>query len=279
MNRFEAGKGFGYFQSHFQKPYQNVSPNIRIRLYMNTYQKIALAQVLAIICFLTSIHVSAQQPAELLLIDGKRLEVYQLDDSTYVPLQYNFDKNFFKKERINLKAARKQKMLYTTDFSTPKADSIPVVMKAGSLDREDVFSVTYPSGRESVYYAYDEPMGNVLQEVEMRAYVYGERDARAALAGKQWFYSGLAVGAISGYALRTSVVSFAVPPIFALAANIPIIHIKERYIADKSYQYNENYALGFERYARRKNTIEALKGSAIGTVLGIIAYSIIDNNR
>lgn len=246
---------------------------------MNAHQKIARTPILAIICFLISVCAFGQQSAELLLINGKRLEVYQLDDSTYVPLQYNFDKNFFKKERINFKAARKQKSLYTKDLSTPKAQAIPVVLKAGSIDREDVFSVTYPSGDEKVYYAFDEPMGDILQENEMRAYVYGERDARAALSGKGWFYGGLAVGAISGYALRTSVVSLAVPPVFALAANIPIIHIKERYIADKAYQYNENYALGFEKYARGKNTIEALKGSAIGTVLGIVAYAIIDNNR
>ena len=273
MNRFEAGKRIGSISKITLKLFK------RILLYMNTHQKIARVQVLAIICFLFSVQACAQQPAELLLINGKRLEVYQLNDTAYVPLQYNFDKNFFKKERINQKAARKKDILFTGDFSTKKAESIPVVMKAGSLDREDVFSVTYPSGIEKVYYAYDEPLGNVFQENEMRAYVYGERDARAALSGKVWFYSGLAIGAVSGYALKTSVVSFAVPPVFALAANIPIIHIKERYIADKSYQYNENYARGFERYARGKNTIEALKGSAIGTVLGIIAYSIIDNNR
>ena len=246
---------------------------------MNNHQKIARSPFLGIIFFLISVSAFGQQPAELLLMNGKRLEVFQLDDSTYVPLQYDFDKNFFKKERLNLKAARKQKMLYTGDFSTPKAQSIPVVMKAGSMDRDDVFSVKYPSGREKVYYFYDEPLGNSLQENEMRAYVYGERDARAALSGKAWFYSGLAVGIISGYALKTSVLSLAVPPVFALAANIPIIHIKERYIADRTYQYNENYALGFERYARGKNTIQALKGSAIGIALGIVAYAIIDNNK
>src|SRR5690554_5693433 len=249
------------------------------KLNINIYLRMARVQIVSIIGCLISLQIYAQQPAELLLINGKRLEVYQLDDSTYVPLQYNFDKNFFKKERIKQKAARKQKILYTTDFTTPRSQKIPVVMKVGYLDREDVFSVTYPSGSEKVYYAYDEAMGNVFQVDEMRAYVYGERDARAALSGKGWFYGGLALGAVSGYALRTSVVSLAVPPVFALTANIPIIHIKERYIADKAYQYNENYALGFEKYARNKNTIEALKGSAIGTVLGIITYVIIDSTK
>lgn len=246
---------------------------------MNFLQKMAWTKVLVVMGFLIATQVSAQEPTEILLLNGKRLEVYQFDDSTYVPLQYSFDKNYFKKERINLKAARKQETLYTTDFSTPKAQTIPVVMKVGTMEREEVFSVTYPSGREKVYYMYEEPLGNYFQEDEMRAYVYGERDARVALTGKGWFYSGLAVGAISGYALKTSVLSLAVPPVFALAAKIPIIHIKERYIADKAYQYNENYALGFERYARSKNAIEALKGSAIGTVFGIVAYAIIDNNK
>src|SRR5690554_1552196 len=124
----------------------------RILYGMNRQQKIARVGVFAILGFLISIHAFAQQPAELLLMNGKRLTVYQLDDSTYVPLQYNYDKNFFKKERLNIKAARNQKALYTTDFSTPKAQAIPVVMRAGSMAREDVFSVTYPSGFEKVYY-------------------------------------------------------------------------------------------------------------------------------
>ena len=221
----------------------------------------------------------AQLPAELLFMNGKRLEVYELNDSLYIPLQYKYDKNFYKKERINLKAARKQGILLTRDFSTPKAEALPVVLRNGGADREDVFSVTYPSGEEKVYYFFDEPLGNYLNEDQMRSFVYGERDARNAITGKGWFYAGLATGTITGYALKTSVVSLAVPPIFALSAKIPTVHIKERYIADKAYRYNEDYALGFESFARSKNTIEALKGSALGTVLGIIAYSIIDNNK
>ena len=234
---------------------------------------------ITILLNLSPIGLLAQEPVQLLLMNGKRLEVYQLNDSTYVPLQYSFDKNFFKKERINLKAARREDELLTPDFSTEKADAIPVVLKKGGMDREDVFSATYPSGREKVYYYYDEPLGNYLQESEMRAFVYGERDARIAKNGKGWFYAGIATGAITGYALRTSVVSLAVPPLFALTAKIPTVHIKERYISDKSFQYNENYASGFESVTRSKNTIEALKGSAIGTVMGIIVYSIVDNNR
>lgn len=221
----------------------------------------------------------AQKTSQILLMNGKYLEVYQLDDSSYVPVQYKYDANFYKKERINLKAARQQGVLYTPDFSTPKAESIPVVLKGGSMDREEIFSIRYPSGNEKVFYYYDEPSGNYLSEDQMRAFVYGERDARNSHRGSGWFYSGLAVGLAAGYGLKTSIVSFAVPPLFALTAKIPSVRIKDQYIADKAYKYNQDYASGFESYARSRNTIQALKGSAIGTLVGIIAYSIVDNNR
>lgn len=217
--------------------------------------------------------------AEVLFLNGKRLLVQDVNDSTYIPIQYNFDKNYFKKERINLKEARKLGVLYTSDFTSPRANEIPVVLTSGYADRDDVFSITYPTGKEILYYVYDEPRGNILEQEEMRAYVYGLRDARVALTGKGWFYSGLLVGGIAGYGLKTSVFTLAVPPIFALSAKIPVIHIKERYIADKKYQYNPHYALGFEKHARSRNAIEALKGSAIGAVVGIVAYAIIDNQR
>lgn len=221
----------------------------------------------------------AQQPARILLMNGKYLEVYQLDDTSYVPIQYNYDENYYKKERINLKAARDSGVFYTPAFTTPKAESIPVVLKKGSMDREEVFSIQYPTGGEKVFYYYNEPMGNYLSEDQMRAFVYGERDARNFHRGNGWFYSGLAVGLAAGYGLKTSIVSLAVPPLFALTAKIPSIHIKDQYIADKAYKYNEDYASGFESYARSRNTLQALKGSAIGTLVGIIAYSIVDNNR
>lgn len=229
-------------------------------------------------CF-TAAMAQEQRPARLLLLNGKYLEVYSLNDSSYVPLQYQYDANYYKKERIRLRAARKAGVFLSPDFTTPKAESVPVVLKSGSMARDEVFSVQYPGGTEEMYYEYDEMEGNFLTQKQMRAFLAGERDARYYHRGRAWFYSGLAVGLAAGYGLKTSLVSFAVPPVFALTAKIPTIRIRESKISDKSYKYNENYAAGFESYARTRNTIQALKGSAIGTVVGIIAYSIIDNNR
>ncbi len=225
--------------------------------------------------------VFAQQPVRLLLMNGKYLEVYQLDDSSYVPLQYKYDANYYKKQRINLKVARKQGEFYTPTFTTPKAESMPIVLKNGSVDREEVFSIQYPAGGwMKVFYYYDEPMGIISAKIRCVHFVYGERDARNFHRGKSMVlfrFGSRACG--TGYGLKTSVVSLAVPPLFALTAKIPSIRIKDQYIADKAYKYNEDYASGFESYARSRNMLQALKGSAIGTLVGIIAYSIVDNNQ
>ncbi len=227
---------------------------------------------------LVALNCRAQAKSVLLFTSGRELEVYQVDDSTYVPITYKYDSKFFKKERINSVAARKENTVYSLGFSSPKAQEIPIVLKEGSTLREDVFAITNADGTEHLYYYFDEIEGDGLALPQMRALVYGSRDARNAIRAKGWFYSGLVVGAATGYALQTSVFSLAVPPVFALGARIPTVRIKERYIQDLSYQYNEDYASGFGSFARSKRTVEALKGSAIGTLLGIVVYSVVSNN-
>lgn len=220
----------------------------------------------------------SQGEGELLLLNGKVLEVRDFNDSTFTYLQYEFDKNQFKRRKIDLRVARREKRPYRMDFRSDRGMKLETIYKEGRTDREDAFAFTSVEGEETLYYFYDEPMGNLATEAEMRAYVLGERDARYAVTGKAWFYSGLALGFATGYASRTSVLAFAVPPIFALGARIPVVRIKEESIQDIKYKYNEDYAAGYESQSRGKFTREALKGSALGTVLGLITYVIVDNN-
>jgi hypothetical protein len=108
--------------------------------------------------------------------------------------------------------------------------------------------------------------------------VTGSRDARVAISGKGWFYAGLGVGAVASYATRQSILALAIPPVFALSAKIPTIKISKKAISDPVYYGDMDYAAGFERTARSKNVREGLKGSAIGTIIGLVAYTLIDNN-
>lgn len=215
----------------------------------------------------------------MLFLNGKVLEIYHLDDSTQVPITFEYDKNFFKKERIKIREARKKGVLFSDLHKSEKAESIPVVLKGGAAERADLYALESPDGSVDYYYFQDELKGNFLSRSEMEAFIRGETDARYGVSGKGWFYSGLIVGGVSGYLLESSVWSLAVPAVFTLSTKIPIVKIKEEHISDKSFTGNENYALGYEKQARTTNAIQALKGSAIGTALGIIAYLIVDNNR
>jgi hypothetical protein len=214
----------------------------------------------------------------LLLMNGEVIKVDGLNDSTHTYLEYLYDKNQFKRRRIDMRSARKSGGVYRLGDESMKGEQIPIVLKEGRMEREDVFSFTTVDGKEKLYYFYDEGRGNLATEEEMRAFVIGERDARLGVRGNAWLYSGLAVGFATGYAARNSVLALAVPPIFALGARIPVVRIREETIQDLSYQYNEEYAAGYESQARGKFTRKALLGSAIGTALGLISYAVVDNN-
>lgn len=200
------------------------------------------------------------------------------DDSTKTVFTYQFDKNYFKRERINLRAARKQDVFFTPDFRTAKGDSVPVVLRSGQMARDQLFSATSYGKSEKVYYALDEPNGDFSTESEMRAFVIGQKDARYGVRGRFWLMSGFALGAISGYAMKSSLYALVVPPMFALSAQIPVIKIKESHISDHAYFQNEDYAAGYAAHARSRYTRQALKGSVLGMLVGIVTYAIVDNN-
>jgi len=222
--------------------------------------------------------IQAQEKGQLLLMNGKLIEVENFNDTSFTNLQYVFDKNQFKREQIDLRAARKQKNPYRIGFDSKKGLEVPVVFRDGAIDRGAVFSFQPSVGDERVYYSYDEPSGNEISVEEMRTFVIGERDARYGVTGNAWLYGGMAVGLISGYAARGSVLALAVPPLVALTARIPVVKIKEESIQDSKYKYNEDYAAGYETYARSKYTRKALLGSAIGTAIGLLTYAVVDNN-
>ncbi|MGB6035160.1 MAG: hypothetical protein WBG42_02745, partial [Cryomorphaceae bacterium] len=180
--------------------------------------------------------VQAQEKGQLLLMNGKLIEVENLNDTSFTNLQYVFDKNQFKRQQIDLRAARKQKKPYRLGFESEKGLEMPVVLREGAMDREAVFSFQPAVGEERVYYFYDEPLGNEISVEEMRAFVIGERDARFGVTGNAWLYGGMAVGLITGYAARGSVLALAVPPLVALTARIPVVKIKEESIQDSKYK-------------------------------------------
>lgn len=223
------------------------------------------------------ISASCQDYTRLLFMNGKELEVFQFDDSSKTVISYQFDKHYFKRERINLKAARKEGVFFSPDYQSAKGNAVPVVLREGEMEHDELFSASKAEA-EKIYYSLDEPNGDFLSQDEMRAFVIGEKDARYGVRGRFWLISGFAVGAISGYAMKASVYSVAVPPLFALSAQIPVVKIKESHISDRAYYQNEDYAAGYASHARSKYTRQALKGSVLGMLVGMLTYAIVDNN-
>ncbi len=222
---------------------------------------------------------SAQERYYIHLMNGQILPASALNDTSYTNLQITFDKNHFRRESLDLKARRRARDYFNSGITARRASGIPVVMREAYRDREEVFSITMPDGSQKLMYTYDEEAGNDLQVDAMRAFVVGRGDAYASVSGRGWLWAGLGTGLVAGYAARGSILALAVPPLFSLGTKIPIIRIPETKISNQAYRYDDDYAAGFESYARGRHFRKALTGSAMGTLIGLASFAIIDNNR
>lgn len=212
----------------------------------------------------------------LLLLNGNEIVVTEFTDESAADLKYVYDKNQFKRRKIRLREGRKSGLFFDAPM-TEKARKVPVVAVRGSTPREEAFAVIHPSGETRYFFEPDSLLDYSLEEME--SFVYGQRDAMYTVRGKGWFWGGMGVGLAAGYLLETSVFSLAVPPLVALGARIPVVHVKSEYISDARFFNDADYASGFATRARGKYTMEALKGSALGVALGMVVYLVVDNNR
>ncbi len=141
------------------------------------------------------------------------------------------------------------------------------------LHKSDIFSITKIGQTEEVYYAKDELLGDWMTEDEMRIFMAGEQDARAYYNEKPTMIVGFAFGnLVSILATGGLIVTISGPLLYTLFHMIPVIKIKESAITNADHQYNEIYALGFERVARSRKIVAALKGSAAGMLTGLATY-------
>jgi hypothetical protein len=87
---------------------------------------------------------------------------------------------------------------------------------------------------------------------------------------------GLAIGAAGGYFLEFSVFTVTVPLVFTLGSTIPKVRIDRATVSDPAYLEREFYLKGYEREARNKRLLNALKSSAGGVVLGMALYAVLN---
>lgn len=143
--------------------------------------------------------------------------------------------------------------------------------EAKKLDLERVFSIYTADGEETVVYAMDTNIGNYYSVDQMRFFIKGEQDAMTHYKGHWAWAVGLPVTAALGFVFSGSVVSFAIPFVYLVAAGIPKSKIPKDKIDAPNLMNEEAYVLGFETKARNKRLFKALTAGLVGTAGGFAA--------
>ncbi|NNE55703.1 MAG: hypothetical protein HKN32_06760 [Flavobacteriales bacterium] len=148
------------------------------------------------------------------------------------------------------------------------------------MHRSEIFSITKSGEEELVYYTQDEVLGDWLTVDDMRIFIAGEQDARENYEVQWIVWTGAAAGAIGAYASQGGLMGTLAAPVgFTALQLLPNIRIKEETMSNIRYQYNDVYALGYERVARSKRVVAALKSSGIGMVVGVVSWLIFPIER
>jgi hypothetical protein len=142
-----------------------------------------------------------------------------------------------------------------------------------SIHRSEIFSVTKAEIGESILYEKDDLLGDWLTIEEMQVYIAGEQDATRNYDVESTFWVGVRLGAIASYGAQGGLISSIGTPLLYTSFHLaPKIRIRGSTMRHPGYKYNEIYALGYERTARPKKIMAALKGSCLGMVIGYLSY-------
>lgn len=234
-----------------------------------------------------SSEIAAQHTFEMM--NGRLLDVFSYNDSAFTDIQFSYDKNSMKNERIrfyneNLRYDLAEKR--GDDLSREQLDQLveqrskslfPPKIKEGFVDRSEIFAIHEPDGTIEVVYVHADEIGNYYTVQEMQEFILGERDALLRFQSKRAFWGGVAFGAVGGFAWQNSVFSLTTPIVWTGITALPTIRIKDRYMSDPSLR-TEPYKAGFAKTARTKNMLQGLMGSTVGTVAGLLIYAVVANN-
>ena len=147
---------------------------------------------------------------------------------------------------------------------------------AFELTKSEVYSVS--NGRkEQILYYQDTMLGDYYTPEEMRMYLAGAGDARKNYNARHISAIGFALCGAVGYLVGDGLLVLIVPPItYAAIQYVGKIKIKEKYMSDRNFKYNDLYAEGFEPPARSRKMIRGALSGLAGSVTGVL-ISLIKN--
>ena len=143
------------------------------------------------------------------------------------------------------------------------------------IDLYRIFSYS-ESGKETVLYVKDEEKGNYLSADEMRNFTYGAKDAMQYYKGRWAFFSGLGVGAVGGFILGNSYVAIALPLVYPFVTSIHHIKPTNAHTNHPDLLEDPAYKAGFLKNTKTTRIFQSLKGTLLGTAVGVGAYQAIN---
>jgi|694.fasta_scaffold09133_8 hypothetical protein len=148
--------------------------------------------------------------------------------------------------------------------------------RAIELSKNEIFSLSNGS-KEQVLYFQDTMLGDYYTPEEMRVYLSGAGDARKNYKAKHISAIGFAICGAAGYLVGDGLLVLIIPPItYAAIQYVGKIKIREKYISNPNFKYNDLYAEGFEPPARSRKMIRGALSGLAGSVTGVL-ISLIKN--
>lgn len=195
---------------------------------------------------LPSLLLAQVQQGKVLLMNGSTLENALWEEKDGMIYIYNQKKNLFGKEKT----------------------------RAVELNKSEVFSLS-DGKREQVLYFQDTMLGDYYTPEEMKVYLAGSGDARKNYRARHITAIGFALCGVAGYLVGDGLMVLIVPPItYAALQYLGKIKIREKYMSDPNFKYNDLYAEGFEPPARSRKMIRGALSGVLGSATGVIIYLI-----
>ncbi len=146
--------------------------------------------------------------------------------------------------------------------------------RAIELNKSEIFSLSNGT-KEQILYYQDTMLGDYYTPEEMRVYLAGAGDARKNYKARHISAIGFAVCTVAGYLVGDGLLILIVPPVtYSAMQYIGKIKIKEKYMSDPNFKYNDLYAEGFEPPARSRKMIRGALSGLIGSATGVVLYFI-----
>jgi hypothetical protein len=164
------------------------------------------------------------------------------------------------------------KVIDTTDYKRITVQK-PGKTKLKTWYKEDIYSIKFNGGEETIIYKQDTLENEYFTPAEMRIYIQGEQDASAGYKTPVATAGSCAVGLGSG--LMLGFLAPIAPAVYTIIVGSRWIKIKKKFVSNPDLLKEEVYRMGYEKEARSKLIQNAIIGGGLSMVIGYVTANII----